>query len=144
LIGQELSPALQAQIEELTGAAVGYDLARGDTISVVSIPFVEPEAFPSEPAAAFPWAAVLGWAALFLIIALGAFFILRRLRPARRPATVDMVVGGEQEEAVAIEEEEELPLEEKKRRQRQDFLQKLAKEKPEDVAALLKTWVLED
>ena len=142
LIGQELSPALQAQIEELTGAAVGYDLARGDTISVVSIPFVEPEAFPSEPAA-FPWTAVLGWAALFLIAALGTFFILRRLRPARQPATVDMVVGGEEEEAVALEEET-IPAEEKRRRQRQDFLQKLAKDKPEDVAALLKTWVLED
>ena len=87
LIGQELSPALQAQIEELTGAAVGYDLARGDTISVVSIPFVEPK--PSSEPAPFPWAgARLGGS--FLNSA-GNVFPERLVGPPA--ATVDMVVG---------------------------------------------------
>ncbi|HHU82121.1 MAG TPA: flagellar M-ring protein FliF [Firmicutes bacterium] len=142
LIGQELSPALQARIEELTGTAVGYDMARGDTISVVSMPFAEPEVLHPETAP-FSWQTVLSWAALVLILALGAVFAWRMLVPARRPPAVDMVVGDEEEEAAAMEEEE-LSVEEKKRRQRQEFLQKLAKEKPEDVAALLKTWILED
>jgi flagellar M-ring protein FliF len=142
LIGQELSPVLQAQIEELTGAAVGYDMARGDTISVVSIPFAEPEVFRPEPEA-FSWQAVLNWAALFLVLVLGAVFAWRIVATTRRPPTVDVVVGGEEEEAAALEEEE-LSAEEKRRRQRQEFLQKLATEKPEDVAALLKAWILED
>lgn len=142
LIGQELTPALQAQIEELTGAAVGYDMARGDTISVVSIPFAEPESIQPEPER-IPWRAALNWAALFLILALGGVFLWRMLKPARQPATVDVVIGGEEQEAAAIEEEE-LSNEEKRRRQRQEFLQKLATEKPEDVAALLRTWLLED
>ncbi|NLY88927.1 MAG: flagellar M-ring protein FliF [Firmicutes bacterium] len=142
LIGQELSPVLQAQIEELTAAAVGYDMARGDTISVVSMPFAEPEVFHAEPEP-FPWQAVVNWAGLLLVILLGTVFIWRILGSTRQPVAVDMVVGDEEEAAAALEDEE-LSTEEKRRRQRQEFLQKLAREKPEDVAALLKTWMLED
>lgn len=142
LIGEELPPALQAQIEELTGTAVGYNMARGDTISVVSMAFSEPESSVPVPES-FPWQTALNWAGLLLIILLGAFFAWKMLAPARRPATVDMVVGDEEREEAATEEEE-LSAEEKKRRQRQEFLQKLARDKPEDVASLLKTWILED
>lgn len=145
LIGEELSPAQQARIEELTGAAVGYSMERGDTISVVSMPFTAEEPLVSLPEP-FAWEPVINWAGLLLILVLGLLFVWRMIAATRpKPAAVDLVVGDEEtEEAAVAEEERAISEEEKKRRQRQDFLQKLAREKPHDVAALLKTWLLED
>jgi len=145
LIGEELPPAQQARIEELTGAAVGYSMERGDAISVVSMPFTAEEPYAPQPQP-FAWEPLINWIGLVFMLALGLVFVWKMIAATRpKPAEVDMVVGDEEaEEAAAAEEEEKLPEEEKKRRQRQEFLQKLAREKPQDVAALLKTWIMED
>lgn len=145
LIGEELTPAQQARIEELVGAAVGYNMERGDTISVVSMPFTVEEPLVPLPEP-FAWGPVINWAGLLLMLVLGLLFVWRMIAATRpKPAAVDVVVGDEEpEETAAAVEEGELTEEEKRRRQRQEFLQNMAREKPYDVAALLKTWLLED
>lgn len=140
-IDQELPEDLKAQVEESVAAAVGLDLKRGDTISVVSLNFNKEEPFvttPEEPERdLLPVVGILS--ALLLVVMILAWRGLRARQQANKG--VDLVVGETVAETAAGEE---LSPEEKKRRERQEFLEKLAQEHPEDVAALIKIWLAED
>jgi len=140
-IDNQISPELQLQLEESVAAAVGLDYARGDSISVVSLEFSK-EVLP-EPTVTYtlPWPVGVGLGMLIVLILLGIILALRARRKRQVAEGVDLLVGETAEETAATEE---LTPEEVKRRQRQEYLETLAREHPQDVATIIRTWVLED
>lgn len=142
-IDNETSPELQMQLEDSVAAAVGLDFSRGDRISVVSLEFNKGAAPVEIVPRAISWPAVSGLSLLALLLIGGAIYLaLRRARHRREQAEgIDLVVGEAAEETAATEE---LTPEEIKRRQRQEYLETLAREHPQDVAILIRTWMLED
>src|SRR5690554_5505130 len=140
-IDNQISPELQLQLEESVAAAVGLDYTRGDSISVVSLEFSK-EVLP-EPTVTYtlPWPVGVGLGMLIVLILLGVILALRARRKRQVAEGVDLLVGETAEETAATEE---LTPEEVKRRQRQEYLETLAREHPQDVATIIRTWVLED
>ena len=141
VIGQKLSAAEIAQIENSVAATVGTVPERGDRIAVLSREFFieEPVDIPSEKVS-FPWK----WALLVGVISLslfGGLYYLARRRKQERISSVDLLVGDTMEQTAAVEE---LSPEEQKRRERQEFIEQLARENPGNVVALLRTWMAED
>jgi Flagellar biosynthesis/type III secretory pathway lipoprotein len=63
-----------------------------------------------------------------------------RRRRAARPVGVDLIVGDEE----AAASERELSAEERRRQELRDRVAALAREKPEEVAQLVKAWLMEE
>lgn len=143
----ELTPQQIESVRAAVASTVGYNQQRGDQITVESMPFQRPQPEVAAQAAApswLPWA-VAGAAVLVLAVA-GGMVMVRR----RRQTMEEAAVPGQQLELVIPEEkppeEERKPLtpeeEAKQRVEKQVF--RLANEKPQEFAQLLKTWLTED
>ena len=123
--------------------ATGIRLDRGDSVYVASVPFEESpfgaELPVMEVAAGVPiyWVIALG---ILLLLAL-LFLILRRRTPEPEEipvaASLDVTVGDELPER-------ELTPEERERINMRKQIEKLAEEKPEEVALLMRTWLVDD
>ncbi len=142
-------PFLEEQVVDLVNSAIGLNEARGDTVSVQLMPFdtewvLDPDAGPDEPVVAFfPLLYVILAGALLLILLLIIFAIMRR-RARSEEEEIDL-------EEYSLEEQ----LQEKLKQEAQDKepgeaetrakeLRKMAKEEPETIAGLLKTWLSEE
>lgn len=135
------------QVREVVAAAIGFDETRGDQINVSSMVFddlyqkqIEEEmALAGAKARAkerlYTYAMIGG--ALAVLLAL-VIFILWRMR-AQRVDTIDII---EQEQLAALTELEagEIPVPKDDKQQK---VRDMAKEKPEDIAELLKVWLRE-
>ncbi len=133
------------QIQDLIASAVGYDSTRGDQITVSSMPFDTSlqETFqaetPATPRQALPEMSpmLLGGIAAGILILLLLFFIIIRRRKRRRraeaPATPPQSVDYQPEPEPIIPKEPDP----------RDKIRNLAKEKPEDIAEILKLWLKE-
>ncbi|GEM_PF-397681 len=142
-------PFMEEQVAELVNSAVGLDEARGDTLSVQMIPFEAPdvpEPIPEEPPVALPlplpWLIAIAAALLIAIIALILFLRARaKRRREEQQAEMDALSLEDQMEARVREETEEEPGEAEKKAK---MIRDMAKEEPESVANLLKTWLTEE
>ncbi len=142
-------PFMDEQIAELVDSAVGLDEARGDTLSVQMIPFAPPdvpEPVPAEPPVALPlplpWLIAIAAAALLALLAL-ILFLRARARRRREEEEYEMdplSLEDQMEGRVREETEEETGEAEKKAK----LIRDMAKEEPESVANLLKTWLTEE
>ncbi len=138
-------------------AAVGYDPTRGDKISVVTIPKDRTAQFAQEDAELARQRTIRN--AIITSLAILTFLILviliyraikkeiarrRRLREEELAARQQMM----REAALRVMEQEgaevELSLDEKLRKELLENAINMAKEKPEDVAQLLRTWLSEE
>lgn len=139
----DLGPAERQRVEETVISALGLNLARGDRVTVESLSFERPEPVPvMATAAPAPWwQAPWPWLIL-LVVSLGVVFAVARRRPAQpQPgARIDLEVGDEEE----LEPRPLTTREERERRSRQQAIETMVREKPEEVAGLLRTWMLED
>jgi flagellar M-ring protein FliF len=137
--------------------AVGYNSSRGDSVTVQNIPFDRTEQFKAEDAAYFRQKQVQTTIVIFLIgvvILLLSFMIFRaisREMERRRRLAEDERARREQairESAIAQAEEEgvdvSISVEERSRMELQETVANMAKEHPEDVAQLIRTWLLEE
>ncbi len=139
---QELA-SLQNSIE----AAIGYNETRGDQVSIEQFPFdttareaeearIVAERRREMMARILRWSLLSAAAIAFLIVLRSIFKSLDLLLPRPKPKpAIDI-------EAEAIEEE--ISAEAQRRGQMLDQVAKFAKEKPENVASLLATWLLEE
>ena len=143
-------------IQKNLEAAIGFDKSRGDQISVISIPKDRIKEFEKEDAElrrqTLIRKTVLITGLTFLVILI-LFLIYRAIQKeiARRRRLREEALAEEQRrlrEAALLEEESgietELSPEEKLRQELLSNAINLANEKPEEVAKLLKTWLLED
>ena len=144
-------PFLEEQVVEIVGTAIGLNPLRGDTVSVQLLPFESDWlSFPDEePAPAevvtFPLIYAVLAAAGLLIILLVAFLIARRRRFAMfEEEEIDLDEYSLEEQLRAKMKAEEIEKEPGEAETKAQTIRKLAKEEPESVAGLLKTWLAEE
>lgn len=142
-VNGDLNPTQLASIEESVIRATGLRVDRGDSVYVASVPFeVNPfvgDLPPLEVSAGVPlyWVIALG---ILLLVAL-LFLVFRKKSPVPEEvplaAGLDIIVGDELPER-------ELTPEERERQTMRKQIEKLAEEKPEEVASLMRTWLVDD
>lgn len=153
LIDGEVTEAEQEKISEVVGKAAGLDNSRGDQISVLAMPFnieaaekVESMIVEAEKAKARKEYVKMGLYSIGMLLIVGLiYFILRNLKnismtqlvPALETAAAK-APGPQKEITMSLNPE---AAEKKLIRQQID---RLVDTNPEDVAKVLKTWMIED
>ncbi|MFA0759921.1 MAG: hypothetical protein HZLCBSQH_000006 [Candidatus Fervidibacterota bacterium] len=141
LVRGELTPAEQAALRQAVSAAIGLDAARGDTVAVVPVRAERPAGIPRlgrgrpRKAPTLPW----GWliaAALGLFIPLSLFVAWRRRRQGAPPALPLSEPSPSAEMPVPPEASPKPPPLEQ--------LRQIARESPNRVAEVLRSWLAED
>lgn len=150
----QLTPQQRQSVEAAVASAVGFNQARGDQITVESMKFEKPPElqFPSQGPEKAPGAGLPVWAWIAIATAvLGAALVALRRRGLNKAeptpgAGVDLLVGAaEVPKAVRGEEEVPLPIPSNGDAQLvEKSIERLAKERPEQVAKLLRTWLTEE
>jgi flagellar M-ring protein FliF len=159
-IEREYTPVPPEQIRAaqlLVQDAVGYNAGRGDSVTVQNIPFDRTVQFKEEDAAYFRQKQFQTTLLIFLIgvvillISFIAFRAISRELERRRRLAEDERARREQairESALAQAEEEgvdvSISVEERARLELQENVANMAREHPEDVAQLIRTWLLEE
>lgn len=156
-IQENLTPEDIRQAEDIVKAAVGFDEARGDQVSVKNIMFdrsrdwkgLRDEVRRKEQIKRMMLAGLVGVFALFLgFILFGS--IKREMNRRRRMHEEQLALDQQRmrEAALRAAEDEgvevELSLEEKARLELQSNAVNLAREHPDEVAQLLRTWLAEE
>jgi flagellar M-ring protein FliF len=145
--------ATQALIQN----AIGYNAARGDSVTVHNIPFDRTREFAEEDAAYFRQKQMQTTILIFvsgltlLLIAFIIFRIVAREMERRRRKAEEERARREQalRESAMLEAEQEgvdvsISVEERTRMELMESVVNLAKEHPEDCAQLIRTWLLEE
>ncbi|MDR3145991.1 MAG: flagellar M-ring protein FliF [Treponema sp.] len=152
-VPQEELQAAQALIRD----AIGYDAAKGDSVTVQNIRFDRTKQFSEEDAAYFRQKQIqmtilffLGGLALLLV----GFLVFRMISKelARRQRLREEELARQQaalRESALLEADNEgvevsMSVEEKRRMELQENAINMAKEHPGDVAQLIRTWLLEE
>ncbi len=137
--------------------AVGYSTARGDSVTVQHIPFDRSEEFKAEDAEYRRQQQVqqtMLYSIIALIILIAAFFIYRaiakelerrrRLREEelarQHQAMREQTLRQAEEEGIDVE----MSVQERARMEMQENAKNMAREHPEDVANLIRTWLAEE
>lgn len=156
-VQQALTPEEMKQAENIVKKAIGFDEARGDQVGVENIMFdrskdwkgLRDEYRRKEQIKRMMLAGLVGVFALFLgFILFGA--IRREVQRRRRMREEQLALEQQRmrEAALRAAEDEgvevELSLEERARLELQENAINLAKERPDDVAQLLRTWLAEE
>lgn len=142
VVDATLDEAERARISEIAAAAVGLDPERGDVVSVQSMRFETPP--PVEVAAVGTGSASVTWLPYLLVgllvIAAVAALVYVATRRSRRPA-LDVTVGDADEQ-----DEDEVPLSayERRKRELRSRVYSIARERPKEVAQLIRAWLAED
>jgi flagellar M-ring protein FliF len=128
-------PGVLQGLQDAVSSAVGLDPSRGDQLIVESMPFhreAAPIAAPAIPGGAKPpWLLMLGALATILLVI--AAMRRRRLQQGFDVALTEPAIP----EIAASEEDMET-------RQLQDDIRRMVKERPDEVAQVLRTWLTED
>jgi flagellar M-ring protein FliF len=145
--------ATQALIQN----AIGYNAGRGDAVTVQNIRFDRTRQFADEDAAYFRQKQIQTTILIFLsglailLVAFIAFRMISRELERRRRLREEELSRQHQmmrESALRQAEEEgvevSMSVEERKRMELQENAINMAKEHPEDVAQLIRTWLLEE
>ena len=159
-LDREYIPVPDAEIKQaqaLVQDSVGFDRKRGDSVTVQNIQFDRTKQFSDEDAAflrrrQFQVTLLLGLAGLaVLLIAFIMFRVVSRELERRRRLKEEELSRQHQmlrESALRQAEEEgvevSMSVEERKRMELQENAINMAKEHPEDVAQLIRTWLLEE
>ncbi len=154
---QPVPPEVLAQAREVVEGAVGYSRARGDVVTVENIAFDRTEQFRLEDEAwmrkrqmqkAILWSiiGITGVIFLFVVVRL----ISRQLEKRRREREEELARQHQamREQALRNAEEEgievEMSVHERARIEMQENAKNMAREHPEDVAQLIRTWLAEE
>ncbi|MDR0388640.1 MAG: flagellar M-ring protein FliF [Spirochaetaceae bacterium] len=145
------------QVQGLIQDAIGFSTVRGDSVTVQNIPFDRTRQFLEEDATyfrnqRFQTTVMVFFAGLaLLLVTFIAFRLFSREMERRRRLREEELSRQHQmmrESALRQAEEEgvevSMSVEERKRMELQENAISLAKEHPEDVAQLIRTWLLEE
>ena len=159
-IVRDYAPVPKEQLEQWADyiqSAIGYDRAKGYKVTVTNIPFDRSAEFEAEDAAILKARqtrltiilVLIGLAAILAIFILYRFISRemerrRRLREEellrKQQAARDQALWEAKEEGVEVT----MSVEERKRAELQENAIAMAKEHPEDVAMLIRTWLMEE
>jgi len=152
-----ITPDVLRYADDLVRDAIGYNSARGDSVTVRNIPFDRTAEFKAEDDAYFKKQQLQTTIIVFIVgltLILFAFMLFRvisremerrkRLAEEERARREQML----RESAMAEAEQEgmdvSISLEERTRMELMETAINLAKEHPEDAAQLIRTWLLEE
>jgi flagellar M-ring protein FliF len=146
-----------ANTQLLIQDAIGYNQNRGDSVSVQNIPFDRTKEFADADAAYFrsKQFELFGIIALssiagLLIIFIAVKLVMREMERRRRLREEELSRQHQMMRESALRQAEEegvevsMSVEERKRMELQENAINMAKEHPEDVAQLIRTWLLEE
>ena len=159
-IVRDYAPVPKEQLEQWADyiqSAIGYDRAKGYKVTVINVPFDRSAEFEAEDAAILKARqtrltiilVLIGLAAILAIFILYRFISRemerrRRLREEellrKQQAARDQALWEAKEEGVEVT----MSVEERKRAEFQENAIAMAKEHPEDVAMLIRTWLMEE
>ncbi len=159
-IVRDYAPVPKEQLEQWADyiqSAIGYDRAKGYKVTVINIPFDRKDEFEAEDEAIRKAQqtrltiilVLIGLAAILAIFILYRFISRemerrRRLREEellrKQQAARDAALWEAKEEGVEVT----MSVEERKRAELQENAIAMAKEHPEDVAMLIRTWLMEE
>jgi flagellar M-ring protein FliF len=144
-----LPPARLAQLKALVRAAIGYSVARGDTVEIVNLPFTQPSGVQTAPRP--PWWRNPRFIPLaekllkYLVVAVGAWLLWRKLIKPLLDRTPELFPARLTTESEAEETADTEARLRQQRRQQQGTLietaQGLARDDPRMVAMILKSWM---
>lgn len=149
VINKQMDETQINNIKSFVASAIGYNADRGDQLTITGMQFDNSlekeyqdamkarEASQNQQTIFYVAGGVLGAIILFII-----FRRARKRSYNRRAERLDVLIGEPLEEVAAVAHE--LSPEEKAKREMRKELADLISNKPEDVAQLLKTWLLED
>lgn len=151
---QPRSPEEMKRITELAEAAIGYDASRGDTVSVVELPFDE-QAPPETPLTQRLLAAATSGPLFkygFILLAMLALlaFVVRPMIAALKPGTSPALNALAQTEAIATGSKEPTPEQVAAGKQKQhmqmvfDQVSDHMRREPAQSARLLQSWIQTD
>jgi flagellar M-ring protein FliF len=145
------------RVEGLIRDAIGYNAARGDSVTVTNIPVDRSQEFSEEDAAYFRKKQMQTTIIVFLAgltLMLFGFMLFRtisremerrkRLAEEERARREQMLRESAMAEAENEGEDVSISLEERTRMQLMESAINMAKEHPEDAAQLIRTWLLEE
>ncbi len=154
----EVPAAELASLTEYVRAAVGYDRTRGDLVTVTNIQFDRKAQFAAEDEAYFrkqqtkrTILLALGAIALVLVGFIMIRVITKEIEKRRRLREEEMLRRQQAEREKALWEAKDdanmqvtMSVEESRRAELQENAINMAKEHPEDVAMLIRTWLMEE
>jgi flagellar M-ring protein FliF len=159
-IEREYLPIGEEELKNASKAvqdAIGYDRARGDSVSVLNIQFDRTAQFEKEDSAYLQkmqtqQTILISLVALAIILVAFIFYrmITRELERRRRLREEELLRKHQMEREKTLWEAEQagmevsMSVEERKRLELQENAINMAKEHPEDVALLIRTWLMEE
>ena len=145
------------KVERLVRNAVGYDASRGDSVEVTNIQFDRTEQFREEDARLIKSENtrrtvmfVLIGIAIVLVLFIVFRLISKEIERRKRLREEELLRRQQQEREQALWDAKEqgmevtLSVEERRRAELQENAIAMAKEHPEDVAMLIRTWLMEE
>jgi flagellar M-ring protein FliF len=150
-------PEVLSQALEVVKGAIGYSRSRGDVVTVENIPFDRTEQFRLDDEAwmkkrqmqrVILWSIIGVTGVIFLFVV--ARLISRQLEKRRREREEELARQHQamREQALRSAEEEgievEMSVHERARIEMQENAKNMAREHPEDVAQLIRTWLAEE
>lgn len=157
LVDEQVTQPQQESLQRAVSSAIGFNAARGDTISVEALPFStemlerqarENQAVQDREEQIF-WLQVA--AAVLVLVGLIALILMYRrkvrlAREARQQAALQAIAEQEQAAMNAADAEipENLSPEEKVRLNERQTIEEMIRKQPEDVAQLVKTWLADE
>ncbi|MFP4661048.1 MAG: flagellar basal-body MS-ring/collar protein FliF [Halanaerobiales bacterium] len=154
VVNEDLDQENIDKIENVVQAAIGYDVNRGDIVTVSNIAFdrsLEQEIAEAEAAAiAAGQNRTYIYAGLILFVFVLFLILFRMMKRSIETVSEEVVPGKAIDYMVDEDLEEEvaasrgLTKEEKERKKLRENVAKAVSDQPEEVAQLLKSWLLED
>ncbi len=152
LINKEMDQTEQDTIYNFVASSIGHHPDRGDQLTVLGMSFDNSleqtllEALANRQGPDMRQLALYGIVGLVVLVILWTIFRRSRKKDNSIPVggRLDAVVGDAMGEVAATLNHHELTPEEKARREMRKEISDLISKKPEDVAQLLKTWLMED
>lgn len=152
-----IDPADLARTQSLVQNAIGFNRARGDSVTVENVRFDRTAQFSAEDDALMrakqtqrTILLILGGVAIILIAFIIFRVITRELERRRRLREEELLRQHQMEREKTLWEAEQagmevsMSVEERKRLELQENAVNMAKEHPEDVALLIRTWLMEE
>jgi flagellar M-ring protein FliF len=152
-----VEPDVLKQAQGWVKDAIEFSAIRGDSVTVLNIPFDRTKQFAEEDAAYFRQQNLQRTIIFFLVglaVLLIAFVVFRLVSKAieRQRLAAEEALARERQaarERALLEAEQEgvevsMSVEERKRMELQENVIAMAKDHPEDAAQLIRTWLLED
>jgi flagellar M-ring protein FliF len=152
LIDGEMTEAEQEKVSEAVGKAAGIDIQRGDQVSIVATPFnteaiekLESQIIEAEKAETRNEYIKMGLYGLGILLVFGLFFfILQKLKNMPRTQLTPVMETAAAAAPIPRELTMSLNPEAAEKKLIRQQIDQLVETNPEDVAKVLKTWMIEE